>query len=79
MAVLNGKLYFSWVQRSRLCIPDPTRNSAISKWQLALRKSNLCSALIRAYPPLFAVSVFSAPPCLRGGYFSDLQQNGGRL
>jgi hypothetical protein len=35
MAVLNGKLYFSWVQRSRLCIPDPTSISANSNWQLA--------------------------------------------
>lgn len=71
MAVLNGKLYFSWVQRSRLCIPGPTRNSAISKWQLALRKRRALPALIRVHQLLSAVRVFSVllssvPQCLRG-------------
>ncbi len=35
MAVLNGKLYFSWVQHSRLCILDSTSITANSNWQLA--------------------------------------------
>jgi hypothetical protein len=35
MAVLNGKLYFSWVQHSYLCIPDLTSISANSNGQLA--------------------------------------------
>jgi len=69
MAVLNGKLYFSRVQRPRLCIPDPTGNSAISKWQLALSKRNTLPALIRDHQRLSAVGVFSVPPRLRGGCF----------
>ena len=71
MAVLNGKLYFSWVQRSRLCIPDPTRKAVISKWQSAIGQTLLCkptSAFLRVlcgecFP------VFSVPPGLRGEHF----------
>ena len=40
MAVVNGKLYFSWVQRSRLCIPDPTGISANSNWPIAIRQTS---------------------------------------
>lgn len=35
MAVLNGKLNFSWVQHSHLCIPALTSISANSNWHLA--------------------------------------------
>jgi hypothetical protein len=55
MADVYGKLDFSWVQRSNLCILDPTRISAISKRQLALRQTN---------PGLS----FSVSPCLSGGF-----------
>ena len=78
MAVLNGKLYFSWVQRSRLCIPD-ARKAANGNWQLAIGQT-------QSRKPTFAFlrvlcgqwfPVFSVSPCLRGGCFSDAQQNGG--
>jgi len=36
MAVHNGKLYLSWVQRSRLCIPDATGKPALGHWPLAI-------------------------------------------
>ena len=76
MAVLNGKLYFSWVQRSRLCIPDPTRKAVISKWQSAIGQTLRCkptSAFLRVLCgkcfPVFSVLLFSVPPCLRGEHF----------
>jgi hypothetical protein len=46
MADTYGKLYFSWVQCFRLCIPDPTNISAnsptpaLSPWPLALSQTN---------------------------------------
>ncbi len=39
MADPYGKLYFSWVQCSNLCIPDPTDISALSNWQLAISQT----------------------------------------
>ena len=65
MAVLNGKLYFSWVQRSRLRIPDPTSISADGNWQLA-KPTNSNPALIRDHWRLSGVRVFSVSQCLRG-------------
>jgi hypothetical protein len=75
MAVLNGKLYFSWVQRSRLCIPDPSsiQQSALSIQplnRLGLIRVYLRASAVRA----FSVLLFSAPPRLRGELFF---QNGG--
>ena len=76
MAVLNGKLYFSWVQCFRLCIPDftrnaPTRKTAISKWQLAIgqtlpRKQTFVflRVLCGKWFPVFSVS-----QGLRSGHF----------
>jgi hypothetical protein len=76
MAVLNGKLYFSWVQRSQPCIPDATRKTATSKWQLAIGQTQPCKltfVFLRALCGRW-FSVFSVPPRLRGEL---LFQNGG--
>jgi hypothetical protein len=54
MADPYGKLYFSWVQCSHPCIPDPTRISAISNWQLA----KPASASPRPGPPESPVLAF---------------------
>jgi hypothetical protein len=65
MAVLNGKLYFSWVQHSRPCIPDSTSIPALSNWQLATSQSKtrplVFLRVLCGKSPLFSV-----PPCLRG-------------
>jgi hypothetical protein len=48
MAVLNGKLYFSWVQRSRLCIPQATK-PVFGTWPLVFGQGKTClSAFLRA-------------------------------
>jgi hypothetical protein len=47
MAVLNGKLYFSWVQRFRLCIPDPASISVHSNWQMAIGQTSASPRLSR--------------------------------
>jgi hypothetical protein len=73
MADPYGKRYFSWVQCSLLCIPDPTRKPATGTWQLALSKSTIWPALIRVSPLVSAVRVFSAPPCLRGEQASEVR------
>jgi hypothetical protein len=74
MAVLNGKLYFSRVQHSRLCILDSTCITANSNWQLAAGQSKTCSiAFLRVLcgkSPVFSAilffsPIFSAPKCLR--------------
>ena len=82
MAVLNGKLYFSWVQRSHHCIPEATRKAAANgNCQIAIGQTQLLPptfAFLRALCgkafQVFSVLLFSVPPCLRGGF---LCQNGG--
>jgi hypothetical protein len=47
MAVLNGKFYFSWVQRSRLCIPEAIK-TVLGTWPLVFRQGKTClSAFLR--------------------------------
>ena len=68
MADIYGNLYFSWVQCSLLCIPDSSRISANSNWQIAISQTQLRKAafvFLRDFCgkrfPVFAVS-----PRLRG-------------
>lgn len=47
MADVYGKLDFSWVQRCKPCILNPTNISAISNWQLAISQTNIKTKALR--------------------------------